>query len=324
MVTIKNIATELGLSHSVISRALNPNPDKNARVSPKTKALVMKTAEDMGFRRNRIAEFMKRGKAATIGVFMPEYSNRLGADLMIGISEAATEHGFPCNFYFGMCLKSFEEFILENIENPCSGIISYPFYKGNSEGIEELFQKYTSADGKAILLNTTGYPKVPSLYIDEVEGVRIAANHLVQCNCSRYLVDSSRMARSEAFQEYLNGEGLRDRCEWFDPEEFAGIIARIATNPDHLPLGVFAVTDENAAAIIRKINNTELRFGKDVFLVGYDDLQLASQLDPPLTTIHQPFRKEGRRAVEKLISIIYGDTEADESITPFLVKRETA
>jgi len=323
MATIKDIAKELNLSHSVVSRALNPNPDKNARVSPQTKTLIEKTAKSMGFRRNRIAEFMKRGKAATIGVFMPEYSDRLGADLMMGISETATKHGFPCNFYFGMCLKSFEEFILDNIENPCSGIISYPFYKGDSKGIEKLFRKYTAADGKAILLNTAGYPNVPSLYIDETEGVRIAANHLMEFNCSQYLVDDSRETRSEAFLAHLNNNGLGGRHKLFDPEGFASVFTPVAATPRSLPVGIFAATDKNAASIIRTINRTELEFGKDVFLVGYDDLQLSSQLDPPLTTIHQPFRKEGRRAVEKLINIIYGNPESDESITPLLIKRET-
>lgn len=323
MVTIKDIAREVGVSHSVVSRALNPLPDKSARVSRETKLLIEKKAKEMGFKRNRIAEFMKRGKDATIGVFMPEYANRLGADLMIGISEAAAALGFPCKFYFGMCLKSFQEFIIQNTENPCSGIISYPFYKGDSAGIDELFQKYTAANGHAILLNASGYANVPSLRIDEEEGARVAVEHLAEKRCSRYLIDSSRDERSMAYWSCLESKGMLDQCEMFNPAEFDRVIAQTTSNPENLPVGIFAMTDKNAANVIAKINNLGLQFGKEVFLVGYDDLELASELDPPLTTVHQPFRLEGRRAVEKLTSIIYGNPEEDEAIAPILVKRKT-
>jgi LacI family transcriptional regulator len=72
------------------------------------------------------------------------------------------------------------------------------------------------------------------------------------------------------------------------------------------------------------MNKANYKFGKDVVLTGYDDLELSALLTPPLTTINQPFYKQGYRAVNKLINMIYGNTESNEAIKSFLVKRETA
>jgi len=324
MITIKDIAKELSLSHSVVSRALNHNPDKNARVSAKTKKLVEVTAKRLGFKRNRIAEFMKRGRAATIGVFMPVYSNRLVADLMTGISEVAAENGFPLNFYFGQSYESYEKFILQNIKNPGSGIISYPFNIRESAKLEELFQKYITAGGKAMLLNTSGDRDIPVLYMDECHGGQLAAECLMKHNCSSYLIDKTSIHRTAAFYAYMQDRKLAERCVLFPLDNFAKTFAEARKQTTDKPVGIFAATDVRAAELIQAINKTDAEFGKDVVLVGYDDLALTALLDPPLTTIHQPFHQQGRRAVEKLINIIYGNTEQDEAIKPFLVKRETA
>ena len=322
MITIKDIARELNLSHSVVSRALNANPDPNARVSPATKLLVEETAQRLGFRRNRIAEFMKRGRAATIGVFLPEYSNRLIADLMIGISEAAAENGFPLNFYFGLSYKSYAGFIRDNIKNPSSGLISYPFNIDPSDNIGALFQEYHDAGGKAILLNAAplNNPSMPVLYMDEVAGSKCAADCLLAHHCGKYLVTKAFTSRSRAFLDYM-AKYLPDDIE---SDDLPWILKESRNSNDRFPVGVFATTDEDAMRCLRHIRQVGMTPGKEVMLIGYDDLQLTAMTDPPLTTIHQPFRDEGRRAIEKLINIIYGNYEQDEAVTPFLIKRETA
>jgi DNA-binding LacI/PurR family transcriptional regulator len=324
MITIKDIAKELNLSHSVVSRALNSNPDINALVSDKTKELIRETAEKMGFKRNRIAEFMNRGRAATIGVFLPEYSNRLIADLMRGISVAAAENGFPLNFYFGQTYESYEKFIIQNIKNPSSGIISYPLNLEESIKIKELFGKYISAGEKVLLLNTREIHDIPVLYMDEAHGGELAAECLCKHNCSIYLIDRTFRERGDALYAYLKSHKLAEKCVFFSPSDFAKVFAEAIRNKTVDPIGIFATRDSYAAKFMQIINKANYEFGKDVVLTGYDDLELAALLSPPLTTINQPFYKQGYRAVNKLINMIYGNTESNEAIKPFLVKRETA
>jgi len=76
--------------------------------------------------------------------------------------------------------------------------------------------------------------------------------------------------------------------------------------------------------IIRACHAGGIRVGRDLLLVGYDNLELTDQTDPPLTTIHQPFYELGLISIRKLVSVIYGKPEADETVRPWLVVRESA
>ena len=322
MITIKDIANKLNISHSVVSRALNPNPDKNARVSPKTRELVEKTASEMGFRRNRIAEFMNRGRAATIGVFLPRYSNRLIADLMMGISEAAAEKGFPLSFYFGLDYDCYEKFILDNIRNPGSGIISYPYNITQSPKLRKLLDKYVHSGGNVLLLNSNEDIDIIQLNMDEKYGSWLAAECLLEHECDYYLVENSSDLRAKSFVAFIEGKGYFDCCKIISSDDFAGEFSKVRR--EYARIGVFATIDMNAAAFLPLIKAEGAEFGNDVFLVGYDDLDLSVALDPPLTTVHQPFYEQGVKAVEKLFNMVYGKEEQNAKIEPFLIRRDTA
>ena len=90
------------------------------------------------------------------------------------------------------------------------------------------------------------------------------------------------------------------------------------------PVGVFAVTDFLAMRVMRALGGTGRTVGREVLLIGYDDLDAAAETDPPLTTVHQPFREEGRVAVAKILGTVYGRSEESAVIPVRLVVRETA
>lgn len=323
MATIKDLARELELSPSVVSRALNPHPDANARVAPETRQRVEEAAARLGYRRNRIAEFMQRGKAATFGVFIPDFSNRLVADLMFGISEQAAEYGFPLNFYPGMSEEAYRRFISGNLANPCSGIISYPYRIDESALLRELLVSYQAGGGKVLLLNTVGSATVPALAMDEEAGGRLAAEALLAHGCAAYLVNDNFPARRKGFVAALRQAGSERPVATFSRDEAEAALRKAAADYG-CPLGVFSVTDADAMAFLSLFRHLGLSVGREVFLIGYDDLALTALTDPPLTTIHQPFREQGRRAVEKLVSLIYGHREESELIAPRLVRRLSA
>ena len=113
MVRLIDIANELNLNVSVVSRALNPNPDSNAVVKEETRELVRTTAKKLGYRPNRQASFLKKGGDATLMCYLPGTADRLIADLMFGISEAAAKEGFPITFFNGANSDDFKKFLSE-------------------------------------------------------------------------------------------------------------------------------------------------------------------------------------------------------------------
>src|SRR5659263_123487 len=88
--TIKNIASELKISASTVSRALNDHPD----IHEETKKLVNSIAKELGYRPNIIARNLKSSKSNQIGVIVPEIRHDFFANALSGIEEVAYQKGY--------------------------------------------------------------------------------------------------------------------------------------------------------------------------------------------------------------------------------------
>ncbi|MFH1969798.1 MAG: LacI family DNA-binding transcriptional regulator [Verrucomicrobiota bacterium] len=324
MATLKDIARQTGFSVAVVSRALNPRPDQHARVSEATRRLLMQTALKMGFRRNRMAEFMRRGGLPTVGVFLPAVANRLVADLVFGISEVLAEEDLPLQIGFDNYVEGFRKFIRRNVDLAHSGIISYPALIADPD-VEKEVAAYRSKGGKVVLLNTSvRLDGVPVISIDDQHGGRLAAERLLARRCVRFAVMGSYPDRKQGFQQFLSAAKSK-ACEFKNDASGLRALPRFCrqASPSR-PVGIFAVTDMLALRVLRALSGTSLQVGRDVMLIGYDDLDMISEITPSLTTLHQPFREEGRLAARKLIHMISGAQESSVSILPHLVIRESA
>ena len=111
MVKLSEIANESGFSIPMVSRVLSPKPHKGACVAEKTRKHIEAVAKRMGYRPNRNAEFLKRGKNPVIGCFLPSRADSLLAKLMKGIGEEAEKQNFPLSFYFDITQESYLDFI---------------------------------------------------------------------------------------------------------------------------------------------------------------------------------------------------------------------
>jgi len=375
--TLRDVARHVGLSVSVVSRALNRSPDRNARVAPETIQKIAEAAKALNFHRNRAAEFVKRGALPTIGVFVPEAANRLIADLLFGISEIAREEDFPLQIDSDLSLKGFRRFMQHNLDLAHSGVISYPALLSQPEVAREV-ERFRAGGGKVVLLNSAlEISGVPVVAMDERLGGRLAAERLLARNCKSFALAGEFRERVPGFEEKLNqmqksfrnpprlsatppqegiflaaGRSVRggtssekkayapllggvreagggsDITERYSiakfPEDESGLRELVNfCKSAKKPVGVFAVNDKLALMIIRSLREAGLEVGRETLVVGYDDLELAAEADPPLTTIHQPFREEGRLAARKLINLIYGVNEKSEMVSPRLVARDS-
>ena len=324
MATLKDIARKTGFSVAVVSRALNPRPDRHARVAPATRRLLARTARKMGFRRNRMAEFMRRGGSPTVGVFLPAYANRLVADLVFGISEVLSAEDLPLQIGFDNYVQGFRKFMRRNVDLAHSGIISYSALIADPD-VEKQVSAYRIKGGKVVLLNTSArLDNVPCVSIDDREGGRLAAERLLARHCVRFAVFGLYPGRQQGFHQCLSATGRTAR-EFKDGASGLKALTRFCMPASgSRPVGIFAVTDVLALQILRALSVTSLQVGRDVLLIGYDDLYLTSVITPALTTLHQPFREEGRLAARKLIHMINGGRESTVVIPPRLVIRVSA
>ena len=133
-----------------------------------------------------------------------------------------------------------------------------------------------------------------------------------------------RFLINQGFQRFLSAAGRTAREFKDDPAGLRTLSRFCLKASPSQPIGIFAVADILALRVLRALSGTSLQVGRDVMLIGYDDLDMMSEITQALTTLHQPFREEGRLAARKLIHMINGGQESSVSIPPRLVIRESA
>ncbi len=91
----------------------------------------------------------------------------------------------------------------------------------------------------------------------------------------------------------------------------AGAMAALAKLLPLRPEAIFVQSDTMAAGVMRALRSQNLRVPEDLAIVGFDDIPLASLLDPPLTTVRQPIRLLGFMAVELLLDLLNGQDDRE-------------
>ncbi|MBO5923791.1 MAG: LacI family DNA-binding transcriptional regulator [Lentisphaeria bacterium] len=326
MVRLVDIANELQLDVSVVSRALNPKPDKHAVIKAETRELIRSTAAKMGYRPNRQAAFLKKGGDATLLCYLPGSADRLVADLMFGISEAAAREGFPLTIFNGNNTADFSSFLQQAMTTGHSGLITYPPGKMDKTA-RNAFEKYLQQGGKVLMLNAvsnsfntpaiTGHPNLVRLDVDDAYGARLAAEHLHKQGCKVVRCHKHYLQlRANSFA--AKARELNMPCSELDYAELPELLKK------NTPVGIFATRDADGFNILNKLTAMNIKIGSEVHLVSFDDHNQCVLSIPSLSSVHQPTREEGRRAVEKLINMIFGKIEKDEAIKPYLMVRESS
>ena len=324
MVKLSEIAKESGFSIPVVSRVLSPKPHKDARVAEKTREHIQAVAKRMGYRPNRNAEFLKRGQNPVIGCFLPSRADSLLAKLMKGISEEAEKNNFPLAFYFDTSKDSYLEFIERSQKSKNCGIITYPYFKLDAEA-EAVISNYQENGGKIVLIEGGSshwqWHNCTSVNVDHYHGGKLAAEHLLKQNIENFVTHEYRYLpeRISGFTETI--QKAQKEVEKF--ESLAKLIEKVKITKTY-PIGVYLPSDTEAVNMICELQRNNIEVGKDVLIIGYDDLYLSQHISPALTTIAQPFTEVSRLAVRKLINNIYGTKSKSTLIKPELVIRRSA
>jgi LacI family transcriptional regulator, galactose operon repressor len=324
MVRLVEIAEEAGFSIPVISRALSANPHKDTRMADTTKTHIREVAKRMGYRPNRQAEFLKRGQTPVIGCFLPSRADSLLAKLMKGISEEAEKNHFPLAFYFDMTKASYLEFIERSKQSKNCGIITYPYFKTDSE-IEAVITDYQESGGKIVLIEGDSsrwqWHNCTSVSVDDYHGGKLAAEHLLKQNVKHFFalqynnIPERIIGFTETIQKSQRTVTITDLLD--------DLIKKVKNSKKH-PIGIFLPRDQDAITVICEFQRNNIEIGKDILIIGYDDQYLSQHVSPALTTVSQPFTEVGRLAVKKLIANIYGSPAESTLIEPKLIIRDSA
>lgn len=328
MAKLKEIAEDVGCSMSLVSKVLSPFPPSELRITEERRKQIIESAKRLGFRRNRNAEFLRTGKNASIGLFLPSTPDTLLANLVMGLSREAEVQGFPLNLFFGLEVGKFNYFINSVKDFSNSGIITYMYQNAFKES--EIIEKYYNDGGNVVMLNPhVDIGSIPKVYMDNYHGGRIAAEHLIKRGCRNFLACTRYAKRTEGFLDTVKSAAFKD-IETFDIENnienyFEDYFGKNDIT-GKFPLGVFCTSDLSALRVMKAVRKTSFRIGRDILIIGYDNQYLTEEFDPPLTSLDQPFYDEGILAVKMLIKMLYGDRQGvkSEKLLPELIERGSA
>ena len=306
-VTIKDIARELGISPSTVSRALKNHPD----ISPETKKAVNALAEKLNYQPNIVALSLRQSKTNTIGVIIPEIVHFFFSTIISGIEDVAYSAGY--NVILAQSNESLqrEKTDMKALFNSrVDGMLmSISRETTDFEHIESILAK-----GVPMVLFDRVYdnPNLSKVLVDDFDGAKEATLHLIEQDCKRIahlegppnLVISKQ--RLEGYMEALKQHNIPIHKELIVPCPFGSIDeGRTATekllalkNP---PDAIFACTDPVAMGSIQAIKAKGLSIPKDIAVVGFSNWQFSSMMEPPLTSVDQPGFEMGKEAARLLI-----------------------
>lgn len=322
MATQKDIARELGIATSVVSRALNPKPDRNAYVSPELRRQIREAAARLHYRPNRIAQSLRHGRPLVAGAFLPTVRSRLPGELMQGIAETAAAANLPVMFYFDYSSEAFRDFWRKALDYEHSGIITPPVEKLDRAALRD----YGRKGGKIVFLDPSFYaecelPGTAFIGIDDEAGGALAAERLLARNCRHFASCGDTYKRRDGFAAALRSHG-RDGRMLRTPAELPALLRELGPTAAR-PLGLFAETDLLALDVCNLLHRAGLTPGREVLVIGYDDLELTGQLPWPLSTVRQPFLEVGRALMRGLLDLLADRPVASCRFVPTLVARET-
>ncbi|MBN7815907.1 LacI family DNA-binding transcriptional regulator [Algoriphagus pacificus] len=327
--TIKDIARELNLSASTISRALKDYPG----ISEETKKKVKEVAEKMNYRPNAIALSLRKSRSFTIGVIIPEVVHFFFSTVISGIEEVAFSRGY------NVILTQTNE----KIEREKSSINT--MLSNQIDGFMVSFSKETEDFEHFSKLIEQGYPivffdRVPDIphainvMVDDYQGAYDATSHLISQGYQKIVHLSGPKnlkishERARGYTDALKNHGIPVRPEYIvesavgTPDEGKEITKKLLSSLPDLPDAFFGNNDMAAVGAMLACKEHGLRVPEDVGIVGFSNWQFCSMIDPSLSSVFQPGFAMGAKATEVLLDIIEKKIDVDDFNSPIVLETE--
>lgn len=315
-VTIKDIARELGISPSTVSKALKGHPD----ISSATKKAVQELVERWNYKPDPIALSLKGGQSKTIGVIVPEIVHYFFSTVISGIEDLAYDSGYHVMFCqsnesYEREVKAVETLLSSRVDGI---LVSLCKVTKNFDH----FRKITEAGIPLVFFDRVcDEIETDRVIVDDEAGAYEGVNHLIRSGCREIvhlsgplnlLIAKNRMdGYTRALKE--NDLPVKEeniiKCDTAEEarEIVPGLFDRIK-KPD----GIFAVNDLTAAEAMKTVKQKGYKVPDDVSFVGFTSGMISDLTDPSLTSVEQHGYVVGKEAVRLLINRL----EAKESI-PF-------
>lgn len=326
--TIRDVARIAGVGSATVSRVINDSP----KVDPRTRARVLQVIAELDFHPSALARRLSSGQTLSVGVVVPFMTRQSVIERLRGIEGALSTTGYDL-VVFNVETMGRRNSVLADLArgDRVDGLILVGLSPTTLE-VDTI-----ERSGVPTVLVDAFHPRVSRVVMDDVEGGRVAADHMIELghvriaflgelprvafsySASRLRYRGVRLALRRAGLELpgaytVIGEQGRARAREF--------VRRLLDRPQP-PTAIVCASDTQALGALEAARDLGLDVPGQLSIVGYDDLEIAGYLG--LTTIRQPLFESGVRGVRMLVQRIAAATSPPvrEVLQVELVRRST-
>ncbi|WP_299092363.1 LacI family DNA-binding transcriptional regulator [uncultured Metabacillus sp.] len=329
-VTLQQVAEHAGVSRATASLIVRNSPN----ISEKTRKKVLASMRELGYVYDRVAANLRSQRSSTVGIIITDIANTFFSELLIGVHQALEKKGYTVllGTTFDSDVKQ-DKLLSTMLEHRVGGVILCPVSGTSKETIDRIKQLDIPIVHAVRELSDTNCDYVG---VDYVSGAQMAVSHLIKKGHHRIAFLGGRSEsstwkhRMEGYSRAFQQAGLEiDPTLIIDsaPTREGGMEAvEKVLQLDYPPTAIFSFSDLVAFGVMLGMRNSGLIPGKDIAVVGFDNIPESRLANPPLTTVSSFARQIGSNAAELLHKrILEFDRENERIIlSPELVVRESS
>lgn len=325
-ITLKQIARELDVSISTVSKALR----NSAEISDDTKQKIQAFAKLYNYRPNNIALSLKNRKTNTIGILIPEIVHHFFSKVIRGAELVANKRGY--NVIIGLSNESFAKEVI-NMEMLANGSID-GFILSISKETQQL-QDYhhfneTMSQGMPIVMFDRVVSEIncDKVIVDDFKGAKTAVEKLIDNKCKHIALITTKdyvsvgKLRTQGYLQALEEHKMTPKADLIlkvdDTVDYEVHLEALEAEIEHLFKsnksidGVFAVNELYALSAMKVARKLGLGIPNDVQVIGFTDGVLSKHATPSLSTVSQHAQQMGEKAADLLIDKIESDYNDEE------------
>ena len=318
MVTIYDVARVAGVSVATVSHVLNGT----RKVAPDTAARVRRAIEELGYQPNGIAQSLRKRVTYAIGVLVSDITNPFFAHLVRGVEDAAHAAGYSIIVCNSDEDPEKEDFYIRSLwRRRIDGMLIAPTRDGASPALKELVQKeipFVFVDRKAKGI------EAPAVLSDNVGGAYLATKYLIDRGHKRIGIilgipgATTTEERFSGYRQALEDAGI-SFCEelvvwgWYRAEGAQNATKKLLSLHDP-PTAIFCTNNLMTMGALQELHRRNISIPEEVAIIGFDDLEWAEFVHPPLTVVVQNPYKLGQYGFEVLYAWLNGQKEGNKEV----------
>lgn len=315
-VTMKMIAEEAGVSIQTVSRVVNKHPD----VAQETYDRINEVMRRLNYMPNVVARNLSQQHTDMIGIITDSMVDAGPIRTLAGVIYGSDQAGY-CVLMEALKDLSRDE-IIRGLTNLVSRQVDGILWTVSEIGdfhtwLYDYCRKYI--DVPMVFMHADDTDAENAVFISNYEAAYRAVNHLIEQGYEHIAHISGpqewwvAQRRLQAWQDALRDAGrVIDPAaivmgDWTPQSGHNGLRQLMGQYPQMD--AIFAANDHTAIGVLQLAQQLGLRIPEDIGVMGFDDIRIASSFSPSISSVRQDFREFGTRGVQKLVSMIKGDSE---------------